>query len=146
MIHQYFQLKYREVHAYRAFSLTWPASMLIYWNKRKRLHEKRIQLPEDFLGTPTWPLFLCFGTPIWPPWVMWKRSIVLPWVIRAKWREIRRFVLEFKARYIFLNSYVWCFLFKKSNFRVQRNSILNLECKEVRDQFLENLDFPIHFL
>ena len=53
---------------YRAFSLTRPASMLIYWNKRKHLHEKRIQLPEDFLGTPTWPLFLCFETPIWPPW------------------------------------------------------------------------------
>ena len=52
---------------YRAFSLTWPASMLIYWNKRKHLHEKRVQLPEDFLGTPTWPPFHCFGTPIWPP-------------------------------------------------------------------------------
>ena len=52
----------------RAFSLTWPASMLISWNKRKHLHEKRVQLPEDFLGTPTWPPFHCFGTPIWPPW------------------------------------------------------------------------------
>ena len=52
----------------RAFSLTWPASMLIYWNKRKQLHEKRVQLPQDFLGTPTWPPFHCFGTPIWPPW------------------------------------------------------------------------------
>ena len=51
----------------RAFSLTWPASMLIYWNKRKHLHEKRVKLPEDFLGTPTWPPFHCFGTPIWPP-------------------------------------------------------------------------------
>ena len=51
----------------RAFSLTWPASMLIYWNKRKYLHEKRVQLPEDFLGTPTWQPFHCFGTPIWPP-------------------------------------------------------------------------------
>ena len=39
---------------YRAFSLTWPASMLIYWNKRKHLHEKRVKLPEDFHGTPTW--------------------------------------------------------------------------------------------
>ena len=38
---------------YRAFSLTWPECMLIYWNKRKHLHEKRVQLPEDFLGTPT---------------------------------------------------------------------------------------------
>ena len=53
---------------YRVFSLTWPASMQIYWNKRKRLHEKRVQLPQDFLGTPTWPPFHCFGTPKWPPW------------------------------------------------------------------------------
>ena len=53
---------------YRAFSLTWPVSMLINWNKRNYLHEKRVQLPEDFLGTPTWPPFHCFGTPIWPLW------------------------------------------------------------------------------
>ena len=56
-----------DVLPYRAFSLTWPASMLIYWNKRMHLHEKRVQLPEDFLGIPTWPPFHCFGTPIWPP-------------------------------------------------------------------------------
>ena len=30
------------------FSLTWPASMLIYWNKRKCLHKKRVQLPWDW--------------------------------------------------------------------------------------------------
>ena len=41
--------------------------MLIYWNKRKYLHKKRVQLPQDFLGTPTWPPFHCFGTPIWRP-------------------------------------------------------------------------------
>ena len=53
----------------RAFSLTCPSAMLIYWNKRlKHLHEKRVQLHEDFLGTPTWPPFYCYGTPIWPPW------------------------------------------------------------------------------
>ena len=40
----------------------------------------------------------------------------------------------------------WRFLYEKSNLRVQRNNTLNLECKEVRDQFLENLGFPIHFL
>ena len=49
------------------FSLTWPASMQIYWNKRKRLHKKRVQLPEDCFRTPTWPPFHCFKTPIWPP-------------------------------------------------------------------------------
>ena len=51
----------------RVFSLTWPAFMQIYWNKRKRLHKKRVQLPEDWSGTPTWPPFHCFGAPIWPP-------------------------------------------------------------------------------
>ena len=53
---------------YRVFSLSWPASMRIYWNKRKRLHNKRFQLPQDWFGTPTWPPFHGFGTPIWPPW------------------------------------------------------------------------------
>ena len=52
----------------RVFSPTWPASMQISWNKRKRLHKKRVQLPEDWFGTPTWPPFHCFGTPIWPLW------------------------------------------------------------------------------
>ena len=42
--------------------------MLIYWNKRKHLHERTVQLPEDFLSTLTWPPFHCFATPIWPPW------------------------------------------------------------------------------
>ena len=51
-----------------AFSLTWPASMQVHWNKRKRLHKKRVRLPQDWFGTPTWPPFHCFGTPIWPPW------------------------------------------------------------------------------
>ena len=50
------------------FSLTWPAYMQIYWNKRMRLHKKSVQLPEDWFGTPTWPPLHCFGTPTWPPW------------------------------------------------------------------------------
>ena len=53
---------------YRAFSLTCPVSMQIYWKKRKFLHNKRVQLPQDWFETPTWPPFHCFGTPIWPPW------------------------------------------------------------------------------
>ena len=53
---------------YRAFSLTCPATMLIHWNKRNHLHEKSVQLSEDFVGTSTWPPFHCFGTPMWPPW------------------------------------------------------------------------------
>ena len=44
------------------------ASEQIYWNKRKRLHKKGTQLPQDWFGRPTWPPFHCFGTPVWPPW------------------------------------------------------------------------------
>ena len=46
-----------KARAIKAFLLTWSASMQIYWNKRKRLHKKRVRLPRDW-----------FGTPIWPPW------------------------------------------------------------------------------
>ena len=53
---------------YRAFSVTRSASMQIYWNKKKYLHKKRVQLPRDLFGTPTWPPFHCFGTPIWLSW------------------------------------------------------------------------------
>ena len=34
--------------------------MQSYWHKRKRIHEKRFQLPWDWFGTPTWPPFYCF--------------------------------------------------------------------------------------
>ena len=49
---------------YRAYSLTCPAAMQIYWNKRKCLHKKRVELSQDWFGTTTWPPFHCFATPI----------------------------------------------------------------------------------
>ena len=65
---------------YRAFSLTCPGSMQIYWNKRKRLHKKRVQLPRDWFGSPTWPLFHCLGHQYGRRDVMWKYGIdVLNW-------------------------------------------------------------------
>ena len=39
----------------RAFLLRCPATMQIYWNKRKRFHKKRVQFPQDQFGTTTWP-------------------------------------------------------------------------------------------
>ena len=63
---------------YRVFSLTWPGSMQIYWNKRKRLLEKRVQLPEDWFGTPTWPpwrhvktLYIANPPHHSPPHILW---------------------------------------------------------------------------
>ena len=37
-----------------------------YWITETK--ENRVQFPEDYFGTPSWPPFLCFGTPTWPPW------------------------------------------------------------------------------
>ena len=67
LLYRFWQKSWMPI-SFRVFSLTWPASTQIYWNKRKGLHNKRVQLPEDWFGTPTWPPFHCFGTPIWPPW------------------------------------------------------------------------------
>ena len=49
---------------YRAFSLTWSASMLIYWNKRKFLHKKRVQLPQDCWNTNMAAVSLFWNTNI----------------------------------------------------------------------------------
>ena len=35
---------------YRVFSLTWPASMQISWNKTKPLLKKGVQLPQDHMA------------------------------------------------------------------------------------------------
>ena len=51
----------------------------MYWNKRKPLHKKRIQLPQDCLGTPTWlPFqFIVLEHQYGCRDVMWKHSIRL---------------------------------------------------------------------
>ena len=61
----------------RVFSLTWPASMQIFWNKRKLLHKKGVQLPQDWFGT-VWDRlrrFIVLGHQYGRRDVMWKRSI-----------------------------------------------------------------------
>ena len=48
--------------------------MQIYWHKRKRLHKKRIQLPQDWFGTLTWPPFHRLKHQYGRRDVMWKHS------------------------------------------------------------------------
>ena len=45
----------------RVFSLTWTASLQIYWNKGKRLHRKRLQLPQIGLGHQHGRRFIVLG-------------------------------------------------------------------------------------
>ena len=80
--------------------------MLIYSNKRKVLHKKRVQVqfPQGCLGTPTWPPFLCFGTLIWPPWHHEKRLYI--WI-----RFLRIYVCRChrgrRVGYVLMLDYVW---------------------------------------
>ena len=46
--------QYQMISDYRVFLPSWPVSMQIYWNKRKHLNKKRVQLQQNWLGTPTW--------------------------------------------------------------------------------------------
>ena len=52
---------------YRAYALTCPTAIQIYWNKRKCLHQKRVELPRDWFGKTKMAAVHCFGTPIWLP-------------------------------------------------------------------------------
>ena len=73
----------KSIEIWHSFS-KWP-----FWNKRKRLHKKRVQLSQDWLGTPTWPPFHCFGTPIWTPWRHVKRLSLLIMKISQSARKKR---------------------------------------------------------
>ena len=46
---------------YRLFSLTWSASMQIYWNKRKRLHKKEYNSQRIGLGHQHGRRFIVLG-------------------------------------------------------------------------------------
>ena len=43
----------------KVFLLTRPASILIFWNRRRKKRDFNSR-PQDCLGTPTWPSFHCF--------------------------------------------------------------------------------------
>mgnify|MGYP007058658188 CR=1 FL=1 len=53
----------KKVHFVECFIL-WLMGIYFNQNKRRLLHKNRVQFPEDSLGTPTWPPFICLRTPI----------------------------------------------------------------------------------
>ena len=132
--------------------------MQIYWNKRKRLHKKRVQLPEDWFGTPTWPPFHCFGTPIWPPVVPKSyrpkgqpRSTRNEFPIQADfgnsrkhpiWRLKRGGKLTAKGAVLSPEKRDFTVLLKKFAFIVTFEEFLVLYCKQSFYKCLINLSCP----
>ena len=67
------------------FSLTWSTAMFFNENKRKRLHNNRVKFPEDLVGAPTWPPFLCLGHQHGGRDVMWKPRIIEEKISEQTW-------------------------------------------------------------
>ena len=67
--------------------------MQIYWNKRKRLHKKRDQLPRVGLGHQHIRHFIVLGHQYGRRDVMWKHSI--QWKPRALWLFVTYDLLEY---------------------------------------------------
>ena len=77
----------------RAFSLTCPATMQINCNKRKRLHKKRVQLPQYWCGTQTWPPFQCviehqYGRHdvMWKCWITF--TVLVTWPLKISFNSL----------------------------------------------------------
>ena len=70
------------VITYCWFALTWSIAMFFTENKGKRLHNNRLKFPEDLVGAPRWPPFLCLGAPTWRPWrhVKTENSFGIMWI------------------------------------------------------------------
>ena len=81
----------------RAFSLTWPASLQIYWNKRSRLHKKKVRLPQDWFGHQHGRRFIVLEHQYGRRDVMWKHSMgAFLWDDPDwdQWSEITRIMVD----------------------------------------------------
>ena len=58
-------------------------------NKKKSLHNNRVQFPEDLVEAPTWPPFLCLGAPTWRSWRHVKTENCMALLFTRARREIR---------------------------------------------------------
>ena len=111
-------------HSYSVFSLTWPAFMQIYWNKRKRLHKKRIQLPQDWFGTPTWPPWRHVKTLYWIGHFRVPKNLTFKARLSAKpliWKWV---LIMMQIKLIFRTKVSHLALFWKWNFLELRNGLL----------------------
>ena len=62
-------------HSYSVFSLTWPASIQIYWNKRERLHKNEFNSHRTGLGHKHGRRFIVLGHKYGRHEVKWKHTI-----------------------------------------------------------------------
>ena len=79
----------------RAFALTWTASMLIYWNKRKHLHDKDFNSQRIFWLHQHGRRFIVLEHQYDRRNVMWKRSIDLISKKKNKFARATRFLSFF---------------------------------------------------
>ena len=129
------------------FSLRWPASMQICWNKRKRLHKKRVQLPQDWFGTPTWPpwrhvktLYMVLGDAV----TKLQRFV---WIFNHVLRVITWSLFNFRALNLFKKPISawpfiwWCQFIDWFEFETRPNSLRNSEMANILEVFSQQRVF-----
>ena len=112
----------------------WPASMQIYWNKRKRLHKKTVQLPEDWFGTlhQHGRRFIVlehqYGRRdvMWKhsiaPQIIWQRFFFLFW-IKKRWSKTHYIYANFLLSHTCFNS--WApYVRKFGNLSIRENLVM----------------------
>ena len=112
---------------YRVFSLTWPASMQIYWNKRKSLHaiRKEFNSQRTGLGHQHGRRFIVLKHQYGRRDVMWKHSV--PGAGLSEWdiENNGRFPFDQNVRHEFsaISSSKWNNIFKNFQNRGQPREV-----------------------
>ena len=115
-------------------------------NKRKPLHNNRVKFPEDLVGAPTWPPFLCLGAPTWRSWrhVKTENSLIAPNVTAAMLVE-RTTANKSFGNLILLLCKTWAAFFYCFGTNV---AVLSRECNQriVRTRsYLDRINIYLHW-
>ena len=71
-------------------------------NKRKCLHKKRVQLPQDLFGTPTWPPFHCMAAVT--------SCENAPWRLRGNWGRVNKQTVKRVTNMIQFDTLIYLFM------------------------------------
>ena len=96
---------------YSVFSLTWPASMQIYWNKKRVYIRKEFNSLRTGLGRKHGRRFIVLGHKFGRRDVMWKHTIFIR-IYRILYGKCRRTVLFTHELLTYQKSNEWDFWYK----------------------------------
>ena len=114
---------------------------------------KKVQIPQDWFGSPTWPPFHFCGTPIWRTWshlnVMWYFPRAISYLLYSSARQqLDAWTVYLSAQHFVISQVVsvLCFLsIIHQPITPNYNSLGMCFVKHLQHAFYQALQFP-HFL